>query len=143
ARAVKIYRQQIDGVHSVLPAVGLTLHQQRLLGDPVRRIGLLRISVPERFFAERYGRELGVGARSSRHDELLHAVAPRVFDRLDAHDSVVVKELPGIVTVPPMPPTTAARWNTLEGGHRRKVALRRRSWAGRNLCAAGRKYRAP
>ena len=43
-RTVEVYRQQMNRVEAVLLAVRLPLHQQHLLRDAVRRVGLLRDS---------------------------------------------------------------------------------------------------
>ena len=46
ARPVQIHGQQIDSAESILLTIGLQLHQQRLLRDSIRRVGLLWISIP-------------------------------------------------------------------------------------------------
>ena len=61
-RPVEVDRQQVDRVEAVLLPVGLRLDQQHLLGQPVWRVGLLRIAVPQVVFAERHRRELGIAA---------------------------------------------------------------------------------
>ena len=58
ARAVQIDRHQVDRIEAVLLPVGLRLHQQHLLGQAVRRVGLLRVAVPQVVLAERHRREL-------------------------------------------------------------------------------------
>ena len=93
ARAVQVGRQQVDGVEAVLLAVRLRLDQQHLLGQAVRRVGLLGIARPQVVFAERHRGELGIGADRADRDELLHAGQPRLLHQLGAHDQVLVEEL--------------------------------------------------
>src|SRR5438093_12834306 len=50
AGSVEVDGQEEDGVEPVLLAVGLALYEERLLGDAVRRIGLLGIAVPQVLF---------------------------------------------------------------------------------------------
>ena len=52
-RAVEIHRQQEDRIEAVLLPVRLRLHQQHLLGQAVRGVGLLRVAVPEVVLLER------------------------------------------------------------------------------------------
>src|SRR5712691_4301107 len=47
ARPVEIDGQQVDAVEAVLLAVRLGLHEQHLLRQAVRSVGLLRVAVPE------------------------------------------------------------------------------------------------
>src|SRR5207247_11231945 len=65
AGSVEVDGQEEDGVEPVLLAVGLALYEERLLGDAVRRIGLLGIAVPQVLFLEGHGGELRVGADGS------------------------------------------------------------------------------
>src|ERR1022692_1342179 len=92
ALPVEVDRQEEDGVHAILLAVGLALHWQCLLGDPVRRVRLLRISFPEVLLAKRYRRKLWIRANRTQYDRLLYSMAPRRLDELDAHDRVGVEE---------------------------------------------------
>ncbi len=92
-RAVEVDRQQVDPVHVVLPAIGLKLNEQGLLGDAVGRVGLLGVTVPQVLLAKRNRRVLGVGADRSDADELAHARMPRGLDQLHAHHQIVVEEL--------------------------------------------------
>ena len=57
---VEVNRQQVNGVEVILLPVGLSLDQQHLLSQPIRRICLLGITVPQVFFMERHRRELGI-----------------------------------------------------------------------------------
>src|SRR3954467_8374638 len=50
---VQVDGQHVDGIHPVLGAVGLALHQQHLLGQAVGRVGLLRVAVPDVVLAKR------------------------------------------------------------------------------------------
>src|SRR5439155_20468467 len=95
ARAVKVNGQQVDRVETVLRAVRLSLDQQHLLCEPVRRVGLLRVPVPKVFLAKRDGGELRIRADRPDGDELRDAVLPRLLHKFDPHDRVVVKEFPG------------------------------------------------
>ena len=99
ARAVEVHRDQIDGVEAVLVAIRLALHQQHLLGEAVRSVGLFRIAIPEVFLAERHRRELGIRADGAHRQELGHAGLPSALDQLDAHDRVVIEESAGVLSV--------------------------------------------
>src|SRR3712207_8686740 len=52
-------------------AVALRSDQQGLLRDAVRRVRLLRVTVPEVVLPERHGRELRVRADGAEHDQLV------------------------------------------------------------------------
>jgi len=99
ARAIQVGRQQVDTVEAILVAVGLLLHQQRLLGKAVGRVGFLGVAVPKVVFAERHGRVLGVGADGADGDELVDAGDARGLDELHAHQQVVVEEFAGALAV--------------------------------------------
>ena len=90
ARPVQVRRQQEDRVQAVLLAVGLRADEDRLLGDAVRRVRLLRIAVPEVVLAERHGRVLRVRADGAGDDELLGRVLPRELEHVRTHDQVRV-----------------------------------------------------
>jgi hypothetical protein len=79
-----------------LLTVGLALDEQRLLGDSIRCVGLLGISVPEILLAKRHRSEFRIGTNRPEDHGLFHAVATRGFDELDAHDGVVVEEAAGV-----------------------------------------------
>src|SRR5437762_3353518 len=50
---VEVRYQEIDGIESVLSPIGLTLNEQHLLCEAVRRVGLFRISGPEILLTKR------------------------------------------------------------------------------------------
>ena len=60
AGAVEIDRQQVNDVRPVLLPIRLPLDQQHLLGQAIRRVRLLGITIPQRLLPERDGRELGI-----------------------------------------------------------------------------------
>jgi hypothetical protein len=99
SRAVEVDRQQVDRVDAVLLAVRLRADEQRLLGDAVGRVRLLRVALPEVFLAERHGRELRVRAHRAEQDELGHPVQPRLLDHVRAHHQVRVPVAAGIRAV--------------------------------------------
>jgi len=101
ARTVKVDWQEIDRIKPVLLPVRLCLHEERLLCNPVRGIGLFRVPVPELVLAKWYRSELGVGTDCSKNYALLHTLLPCCLNDLDAHDCVVIEEFPGIVLVEP------------------------------------------
>ena len=99
AGPVKVDGQEADGVEPVLLPVRLPLDEQHLLGQAVRRIGLLGVAAPQIFFAERKRGKFGIGADGTDADELTHAVPAGGFHQLHAHDGVVVEELARLVPV--------------------------------------------
>lgn len=70
--AVEVYGQQEDGVKAILLAIGLALHQQHLLGEAVGCVGFFGIAVPEVFFFEWDGGELGISADGAQGYELFY-----------------------------------------------------------------------
>src|SRR5256885_6448340 len=64
----------------------LGAHEQRLLGDAVRGVRLLRIAVPEVLLAERNRTELRIGAHRPDDHELLDAADPALL-RSEEHTS--------------------------------------------------------
>jgi hypothetical protein len=65
------------------------MHEQCLLRDAVRRVGLFGVTVPQRLFAEGDRRELRIAAHRSEHDGLVHVAPPRRLDDVGAHHEVV------------------------------------------------------
>src|SRR5207247_7773466 len=61
-RPVQIDGQQVDGAEAVLLAVRLPLDEQHLLRHAVRRVGLLRVPVPEIALEKRDRRQLRIRA---------------------------------------------------------------------------------
>ena len=90
-------------VEAVLLPIGLALDEQHLLGEAVRRVGLLRVAVPEVVLAERHGRELRVRADGADLDELRDAGQPGLLHQLDAHHRVLVEEAARVLAVGPDP----------------------------------------
>ena len=99
ARTVQVDRQQEDGIEAVLLAVGLRLHQQHLLRQPVRRVGLFRVTVPQVFFFEWHRGELGVGADRAHRHKFFDPAQPGFVDQLHAHHQVVVEEFSRVLAV--------------------------------------------
>src|SRR5207344_713071 len=97
--AVQVHWQKENRVVPVLIPIRLRLHEQHLLGEPVRRVGLLGIAVPQIVFLERHGRELRIGADGPNRNEFRHAGFPRFMEQVRAHHQVVVKELTGPLAV--------------------------------------------
>ncbi len=85
----------MDARKAILQPVRLSLHQQRFLGDSVRRIGFFGIPVPEVDLAERHGRMFRIGAHGADGDELLHSLEARLLHQLRAHHEILVEELSG------------------------------------------------
>ena len=73
-------------------AVRLPLHQQHLLGDAVRGVGLLGVAVPQIALEERHRRQLRIGADRSDADELFDAAPPRVLHRQRTEHDVLEEE---------------------------------------------------
>jgi hypothetical protein len=59
ARTEEVRRDEVGEALPVLGGVDLGVDEVRLLGDAVRRVGLLRVAVPERVLGERHRGELG------------------------------------------------------------------------------------
>jgi hypothetical protein len=99
AGAVEVHGQEVDDVHAVLLAVGLALHQQHLLGDPVGRIRLLGIAVPQALLAEGDGGELGIRADGADADDLGHAREAALLEEVGPHHHVVEEERARVLAV--------------------------------------------
>ena len=78
----------------------------RLLGDPVRRVGLLRVAVPQVVLGERHGRELGVRAHRAEQHGLADAGGAGRLDHVRAHQQVgeVQRRRLGLVVADPPDP---------------------------------------
>ena len=111
ARTIEVHGQQVDALEPILLAVGLQLNEQHLLRQSVWRVRLLRIAVPQIVLPERHRGVLGIGAHGAHADEALNPTQPTFLDQLDAHDRVVVEELPrrGHVKVHPSTLRTYSR----------------------------------
>ena len=99
ARPVEIDRQQKNAVEAVLRPVRLRLDQQHLLGQPVGRVRLLRVAIPEVVFLEWHRGELRIGADGAHADELVDAGEPRLFHQLGAHHQVLEKERSRVIAI--------------------------------------------
>ena len=135
AGAVQIHRQEEDGVVAVLIAVGLRVHEQHLLRQPVRRVGFLGVTVPEMLLLERHRRELRIRADRADGDKLRHARLPRLVKQVRAHHQVVVEELRRILLVGPDAADARGEVDEhgrpliaverLDGGHLHQIVFRR------------------
>ena len=103
-RAVEVHRQEVDRVEPVLLPVGLRLHEEQLLGQPIGGVGLLRIAAPEVLLPERHGGELRIGADRADGHELLEPGLPGMLHEHRPHDEVLVVEAAGVLTVGPDAP---------------------------------------
>jgi len=99
AWAVEIHREQIDGVHTVLLAVGLAHSEEGFFGDAVGGVGFFGEAVPEVVFLKRHGRELGVGADGADLDEFPDFVDACLFDEVESHGHVGEEEAAGVFAV--------------------------------------------
>ena len=90
ARAVQVRGKQEDRVQAVLLTVGLRTDEDRLLGDPVGRVRLLRIADPEVVLVKGHGRELRVRADGAGDDDLLRLVPARLLEHVRTHHQVRV-----------------------------------------------------
>ena len=73
AGAVEVRRDEVGEALAVLRGVDLGVHEVGLLGQAVRRVGLLRVAVPQALLAERHRRELRVRAHRADEHGLLDA----------------------------------------------------------------------
>ena len=96
---VEVHGEEHDAVQPVLFAVGLRLHEEQLLGDAVRSVGLLGIPVPQIVLAERHRCELGIGADGADGHHLLHAGQARLFQHVQAHHGVLEEEASRVLAV--------------------------------------------
>src|SRR5581483_692551 len=77
----------------------LRADQERLLGDAVGRVRLLRVAVPELLLAERWRGELGVRADGPGEDELPDAGRAALLDHVQPHREVRVPVPAGVRAV--------------------------------------------
>ena len=90
ARSVEIGGDQIRETLAVLRAVHLRVDEVRLLRDAVRRVGFLRVAIPQALLAKRHRRELRVRAhRADQHGLLDRRCHARGLDHVRAHQQVV------------------------------------------------------
>ena len=95
-RAVQVDRHEHHRVEPVLLPVGVRLDQQHFLGEPVGRVRLLRIAVPDFVLLERDAfRILGIRADGSDGDDLLHPRLVRLVKDVGPHHQVFVEKLGG------------------------------------------------
>ena len=86
--AVEVRRDEEGELLAVLRVVDLSMDQQRLLGDAVRGVGLLRVPVPQVVFGERHGGELRVRADGAEQHRLVDAGSAGRLDDVRPHQQV-------------------------------------------------------
>src|SRR5262245_4532048 len=96
---VEVHRHQIDGIKAIFLAIGLRLDEEHLLGQAIWGVGFFRIAIPQLLLAKGDRCEFGIRTYGASHDEFLYAKASGLLDKLNPHDGVVVKELPGVLHV--------------------------------------------
>ena len=99
ARSIEVGRQQEDRVEAVLLAIRLRADEHRLLCDPVGRVRLLRIAVPEVVLVERHRRELRIRADRPDDDELRRGVQARLLEDVRSHREIRVPVATGVGAV--------------------------------------------
>jgi len=100
ARPEEVRGDQVGESLAVLVLVDLCVDQVRLLGDPVRGVGLLGIAVPQIVLGEGNRRELRIGAdRADEHGLVDPFRVPGGFDHMGAHQQVRQVEPGGVVEV--------------------------------------------
>ncbi len=99
AWAIEVRREQENRVEAVLGPIGLGLDQQHLLGQPIWRVGLFGIAVPEIVLLEGSGGEFGVGTDRSDCDEFLDPTETGVLHQEGAHEQIVVEEPPRVFLI--------------------------------------------
>ena len=80
-RTIEIDGEQEDRIEPILLTVGLGADEERLLGDAVGSVRLLRVAVPEVVFLERDRCELRIGADSPDRDKLAQAAQTALLER--------------------------------------------------------------
>src|SRR5947209_9570404 len=91
-RAIQVHRQQENGPESVLLPVSLALYEEHLLGEPIGRIGLLWVPVPEVVLPEGNRRQLRIGAHGPDGNEFLDTALAGYLHELCTHHQIVVEE---------------------------------------------------
>ena len=99
SRPVKIRRQKVDAVETILFPIGLRLYKQHLLRETIGRVRLLRIATPQTLFTERYWSEFGIGADSADNDCLFNALKPSCLNDLNPHQCVLVEQYAWVLLV--------------------------------------------
>ena len=79
-----------------MATVGVREHDEHLLGEAVRGVGILGIARPEIGLLERNGQDLRVRANGVGGHELLDAGSPRLLEDVQAHGQVVVHQGRGV-----------------------------------------------
>ena len=100
-RAVEIGHHRDAGVEPVLAPVGVREHEVHLLGEPVGRVRLLRVAIPDLVLRERDRGELRIGADRAGGDQLLDSELPGGLEDVQAHLQVVVGEGRRVAPVEP------------------------------------------
>ena len=98
-RPVEIYGKKIYGIKSILLTVSLRLHQKHFFGQPVGRVGLFRVAVPQVFFPKGDRREFWVGTDGADGYEFLQIDLACPLNELHPHHQVVVKKRTGVFTI--------------------------------------------
>jgi hypothetical protein len=83
------------------------VNQERLLGDAVWGVGLLRIAAPQIVFFERDGREFGIGTDRAEQHRFLDLTPARLLDHVSAHQEVRDVQLGGVPEVRADPPNAS------------------------------------
>src|SRR5262249_40975277 len=98
-RPVEVDHEQVDAVEAVLLPICLELHQEELLGEPIRCVGLLRVAVPKVALPEGDRCEFWVAADGADLYELLETELAAQLDELSTHDKVVVEKSARVTAV--------------------------------------------
>ena len=137
-RAVEVRDHRDARVESVLAPVGVGEHEQHLLRQPVGRVRLLRVAVPEVVLLERDRGELRVGADRAGGDQLRRRRARgRPRRRSGPSSGCRGRAGAGLRRLKPIPPTWAARWITTSA----PSSAPRQASGSRRSCSAERTTR--
>ena len=96
---IEVDGDQVDRVEIVLLTIRLALHEKHLLGEPVRRVRFLGVTVPKILLAEWYWREFRIGAHRTDRHKLRDTCESGLFHQLEAHNRVLVEETTGVLTI--------------------------------------------
>jgi hypothetical protein len=99
AWAVEIYGDKEYAVEAIFGAIGLRLDEEHLFCEAVRRVCLLRVTVPKVIFPEGDRGKLGIRADGADSDELSQFAKACLVDELDTHHKVLVEEFARVLTV--------------------------------------------
>ena len=99
ARPVEVGHHRGARIEVVLAAIRVAEDEQHLLGQPVGRVRLLRVAVPDVLLLERDRCELRIGADRAGRDQLLRAQLPAGLEDVQPHRQVVVGERTRVAAV--------------------------------------------